>query len=76
VLLTVLVTQERERMQVEEEENSRNLLIRRLEDTDKGLYTCQVNSRFFRPIEIIETLHSSRESGGTMLPVLPFVPVT
>ena len=30
------------RLELEEEQNSRNLVIRRLEDKDRGLYTCQV----------------------------------
>jgi hypothetical protein len=32
-----------ERFELEVEENSLSLVIRRLEDQDKGLYTCQVS---------------------------------
>jgi hypothetical protein len=32
-----------ERYELEVEENSLSLVIRRLEDQDKGLYTCQVS---------------------------------
>ena len=42
--IVLLYLQERERMEVEEEENSRNLVIRRVEPKDKGLYTCQVQN--------------------------------
>ncbi len=39
----IRVIQEMERYELEVEENSLSLVIRRLEDQDKGLYTCQVS---------------------------------
>jgi hypothetical protein len=41
-LYNIRVIQEMERFELEVEENSLSLVIRRLEDQDKGLYTCQV----------------------------------
>ena len=51
----VFFHQESERYELEEEENSLSLVIRRLEDQDRGLYTCQVSIIFLTEIRLILT---------------------